>query len=82
MMMQASADPFAREYNERLSQGTLETFAGALQGLPDDIALGIVSVSEAVLDTNLRAWVTGRTPIGAVYDALEAAAHLLLEFHE
>ena len=82
MMMQASADPFAREYNERLSQGTLETFAGALQGLPDDIVLGIVSVSEAVLDTNLRAWVTGRTPIGAVYDALEAAAHLLLEFHE
>jgi hypothetical protein len=39
-------------------------------------------VSEAVLDTNLRAWVTGRTPISAVYDALEAAAHLLLEFHE
>jgi AcrR family transcriptional regulator len=82
MMMQASADPFAREFSERLSQGTLETFAGALEGLPDDVTLGIVAVSEAVLDTNLRAWVMGRTPISAVYDALEAAAHLLLEFHE
>jgi TetR/AcrR family transcriptional regulator, cholesterol catabolism regulator len=82
MMMQASGDPFAREYNEQLSRGTLEIFAGALRGLPEDAALGIVAVSEAVLDTNLRAWVMGRTPISAVYDALEATAHLLLEFHE
>jgi AcrR family transcriptional regulator len=82
MMMQASTDPFAREYNELLSRGTLETFAGALHGLPEDAAHGIVRVSEAVLDTNLRAWVMGRTPISAVYEALEAAAHLLLEFHD
>jgi AcrR family transcriptional regulator len=82
MMMQASADPLAQEFNEQLSRGTLETFAGALQGLPDDVAIGIVAVSEAVLDTNLRSWAVGRTPIEAVYQALEAAAHLLLEFHD
>jgi AcrR family transcriptional regulator len=82
MMMQVSTDPFARENYEQLSAGTLETFAGALQGLPADVTYGIVRVSEAVLDTNLRAWVMGRTPISAVYEALEAAAHLLLEFHD
>jgi AcrR family transcriptional regulator len=82
MMMQASADPFAAEFTEQLSRGTLETFSGALQGLPDDVALGIVAVSEAVLDTSLRSWAMGRTPISAVYEALKTASHLLLEFHE
>jgi AcrR family transcriptional regulator len=82
MMMQVSTDPFARENADQLSAGTLETFAGALQGLPGDVTYGIVRVSEAVLDTNLRAWVMGRAPISAVYEALEAAAHLLLEFHD
>jgi TetR/AcrR family transcriptional regulator, cholesterol catabolism regulator len=82
MMMQASADPFAREYSEQLSKATLQTFAGALEGLPEDVAIGIVAVSEAVLDTNLRSWAMGRTPISAVNQALEAAAHLLLEFHD
>jgi TetR/AcrR family transcriptional regulator, cholesterol catabolism regulator len=82
MMMQASADPFAREHTEELSRGTLETFSGALQGLPDDVAIGIVAVSEAVLDTSLRSWAMARMPISAVYQALEAASHLLLEFHE
>jgi TetR/AcrR family transcriptional regulator, cholesterol catabolism regulator len=82
MMMQGSDDPFARESTEQLSRGTLETFSGALQGLPDDVALGIVAVSEAVLDTSLRSWAMGRTPISAVYEALRTASHLLLEFHE
>jgi AcrR family transcriptional regulator len=82
MMMQASADPFAKEFSEQLSRGTLETFAGALEGLPDEVAIGIVAVSEAVLDTNLRSWAMGRTPISAVYEAVDAAAHLLLEFHD
>jgi AcrR family transcriptional regulator len=82
MMMQVSTDPFARENIERLSAGTLEVFGSALHGLPSEVGDGIVRVSEAVLDTNLRAWVMGRTPISAVYEALEAAAHLLLEFHD
>jgi AcrR family transcriptional regulator len=82
MMMQGSADPFARESTEQLSRGTLETFSGALQGLPDDVTLGIVAVSEAVLDTSLRSWAMGRTPISAVYEALKTASHLLLELHE
>ncbi|HSS10684.1 MAG TPA: TetR family transcriptional regulator [Acidimicrobiales bacterium] len=82
MMLQATSDPLAADCYRQLSGATTATFRQAVDGLPEDLALGLVRVSEAVLDANLREWALGRSEIASVYEALDDAVHLLLEFCE
>jgi hypothetical protein len=63
--------------------GSIQTiWAEALAGLPDEVIDIVVKVAGATLDLLLRQWVMGRMSINEVYDQIERAVTVLLEFQD
>jgi TetR/AcrR family transcriptional regulator, cholesterol catabolism regulator len=78
-LFQLSDDPFAREVIARLDAATNAVYLQFLPDLPEEHATRIVRVLDAVLDSALRAWSAGRTPIGEVRRAVSDAVTLLVD---
>jgi AcrR family transcriptional regulator len=76
--LEASDDPFARDVLARLDDVTTTAYLTALGGLDPDLALRIVRVADAVLDSALRSWSAGLIPVSQVYRQLSDAVDLLL----
>ena len=82
MALEASEDPFTREIFARNMARNTQIYVEALQGLPDPLAREVVSVAASVFDLQLRQWVVGAQSIADVYDRIERAVWVLLEFSE
>jgi AcrR family transcriptional regulator len=82
MALEASEDPFTREIFARNMARNTQIYVEALQGLPDGVAREVVSVAASVFDLQLRQWVTGAQSIADVYDRIERAVWVVLEFSE
>jgi hypothetical protein len=61
-----------------LDATTNQVYLAALEGFETEIALRMVRVADAVLDSSLRAWSAGRLPIKEVYRSLSDVVALLL----
>jgi AcrR family transcriptional regulator len=75
---EVSDDPFAVEVITRLGATTYDVYLSALDGIEAGLAERIVRVADAVLDSALRAWSSGKVPIDAVYVSISDAVALLL----
>jgi len=73
-----SDEPFAVDVLDRLGATTYDVYLAALEGIEPGLAERIVRVADAVLDSSLRAWSSGKLPIGAVYASISDAVALLL----
>lgn len=82
MALEASEDPFTREIFARNMARNTQIYVEALQGLPEAVAREVVSVASSVFDLQLRLWVVGAQSIADVYDRIERAVWVLLEFSE
>jgi AcrR family transcriptional regulator len=80
MTLEASTDPFASEIFARMNGSIQAVWAEALDGVPDDVVDIVVKVAGATLDLLLRQWVMGRLSINQVYDNLDRAVAVLLEY--
>ncbi len=76
--LEMSEEPFARDVLARLDAVTTEVYLALLEDLPTSEAVRIVRVLDAVLDSSLRAWSSGRSSIRDVRAALSDAVALLL----
>jgi AcrR family transcriptional regulator len=76
--LEVSEDPFASDVLNRLDATTNQVYLAALEGFETEIALRMVRVADAVLDSSLRAWSAGRLPIKEVYRSLSDVVALLL----
>ncbi len=76
--LEVSDDPFAADVLTRLGATTNQVYLDVLGDLDPEVARGTVRVVEAVLDSSLRAWSSGRLPIAEVYRSLSEAIALLL----
>lgn len=76
--LELSDDPFARSVLDRLDAVTADVYLDVLSELDPVLAVRIVRVANAVLDSSLRAWSSGRSTIGDVYRSLSDAVALLL----
>lgn len=82
MALESSSDPFTQEIFARNNGENRAIYAEALQGLPPEIVDEVVRIAGAVLDLQLRQWVVGHHSIAEVYDRLERAVRVILEFRE
>ena len=82
MALEASEDPFTREIFARNMARNTQIYVEALDGLPEPLARDVVNVAASVFDLQLRQWVVGAQSIAAVYDRIERAVWVLLEFSE
>ena len=73
-----SDDPFAVDVLDRLGATTYDVYLAALDGIEPGLAERIVRVADAVLDSSLRAWSSGKLPVAAVYGSISDAVALLL----
>ena len=76
--LEVSEDPFSSDVLSRLDATTNQVYLAALEGFEPEVALRMVRVADAVLDSSLRAWSAGRLPIGEVYRSLSDVVALLL----
>ena len=72
-----SEEAFARDVLARLDAVTTDVYLGLLADLPPREAVRLVRVLDAVLDSSLRAWSSGRSSIRDVRSALSDAVALL-----
>lgn len=77
-VLQASTDPYAAPAFERFAARQTAAFQRFLPRVAPERRSQVVMVMSAVLDVQLRNWHRGRVPITRVYEALDAAADLLL----
>ena len=82
MALESSEDPFTREIFARNMARNTNIYIETLQGLPTDVARDVVQVATSVFDLQLRQWVVGAQSIADVYDRIERAVWVLLEFSE
>lgn len=82
MALEASEDPFTREIFARNMSRNVDIYTEAVEGLPDDITREVVRVAGSVFDLQLRQWVVGAQSIAEVYDRIDQAVTLILEFSE
>lgn len=82
MELEASEDPFTREIFARNMARNTQIYVEALQGLPERVARDVVSVASSVFDLQLRQWVVGAQSIVDVYDRIERAVWVLLEYSD
>jgi TetR/AcrR family transcriptional regulator, cholesterol catabolism regulator len=75
--LELSSDPFATEILERLDQATTGVYMELLEGIDPVRSRKIVRTMEAVLDSQLRSWSSGRLPITGVYDYLNDGIDLI-----
>jgi AcrR family transcriptional regulator len=76
--LEVSDDPFSSDVLTRLDATTNAVYLDILADLGPDEALRVVRVVDAVLDSQLRSWTSGRVTIDQVYRALSDAVDLLL----
>jgi AcrR family transcriptional regulator len=74
----ASEDPFSAQVLARMDEATYEVYRAVLHEMDPEVAERIIRVLEAVLDSSLRAWSSGRIPVSAVTRSLADAVDLLL----
>lgn len=74
---QLSDDPLARDVLARLDTATNDVYRSILSDLPEDQAARVVRVLDAVLDSALRAWSSGRTTIADARRAVSEAVALV-----
>jgi TetR/AcrR family transcriptional regulator, cholesterol catabolism regulator len=77
-LFEMSEEPYARDVLARLDAVTTDVYLDLLSDLPPDEAVRIVRVLDAVLDSSLRAWSSGRSTIHEVRRSLSNAVGLLL----
>jgi AcrR family transcriptional regulator len=82
MALESSEDPFTREIFARNMARNTKIYVEALKGLPAPIASDVVSVATSVFDLQLRQWVLGSQSIADVYDRIDRAVWIILEFSE
>ncbi len=75
--LEMSEEPFARDVLARLDAVTTDVYLPLLEDFPPSEAVRIVRVLDAVLDSSLRAWSSGRSNIRDVRSALSDAVALL-----
>jgi TetR/AcrR family transcriptional regulator, cholesterol catabolism regulator len=75
---ETSDEPFAHEVLARLDSTTSDVYLGLLADLPRDEALRVVRVLDAVFDSSLRAWSSGRSTAADLRRSLSDAVGLLL----
>jgi TetR/AcrR family transcriptional regulator, cholesterol catabolism regulator len=80
MQIQSSTDAHAAEVFAAFAHRQSDAFGAVLEAsrLSDAKRLDVTAVMNAVLDENLRAWQLGHQSIGAVYEAIDRAAELIL----
>src|SRR3984957_2707101 len=77
--LELSSDPFATEILERMDQTTSGVYVELLGGVAPRRGRTIVRTVDSVLDSQLRAWSAGRSPITGVYDHLSESIDLMFE---
>jgi AcrR family transcriptional regulator len=82
MALETSEDPFTREIFARNMARNTQVYLEAIEGLPPDITRDVVHVAASVFDLQLRQWVVGSQSIAEVYDRIDRAVWLLLEYSE
>jgi AcrR family transcriptional regulator len=82
MALESSEDAFTREIFARNMARNTQIYVEALQGLAEPVAREVVAVAASVFDLQLRQWVVGAQSIADVYDRIERAVWVLLEFSE
>jgi len=75
---ETSDEPFAHEVLARLDRTTSDVYLGLLGDLPRDEALRVVRVLDAVFDSSLRSWSSGRSTTADLRRSLTDAVGLLL----
>ena len=75
--LEMSEEAFARDVLARLDTVTTDVYLDLLEALPPSEAVRIVRVLDAVLDSSLRAWSSGRSSIRDVRASLSDAVALL-----
>jgi AcrR family transcriptional regulator len=80
MQVQSSKDPHAAQVWREFARRQSDAFGIALETsrLSPAKQADVTAVMSAVLDENLRGWKLGLQPIGAVYQAIDRAAELIL----
>ncbi len=80
MQIQSSPDAHAAEVFAVFAQQQSNAFGVVLESsrLSEAKRLDVTAVMSAVLDENLRTWQLGHQPMGAVYEAIDRAAELIL----
>lgn len=76
--LEMSEESFARDVLARLDAVTTDVYLDLLADLPPGEAVRIVRVLDAVLDSSLRAWSSGRATIRDVRRSLSDAVALVL----
>jgi AcrR family transcriptional regulator len=77
-----SEDPYSAQVLARMDDATYDVYRSVLHEVDPDTAGRIIRVLEAVLDSSLRSWSSGRLPIAEVTRALDDAVDLLLPGEE
>ncbi|HXZ62139.1 MAG TPA: TetR family transcriptional regulator [Acidimicrobiales bacterium] len=75
---ETSEEPFAHEVLTRLDATTTDVYLDLLAHLPRDEAVRVVRVLDAVFDSSLRAWSSGRATTADLRRSLSDAVKLLL----
>jgi len=78
LVLQATTDPYAIAAFRDFADRQRAAFAATLSRIPQPRRDDIIDVMSAVLAENLRSWNRGYKSIGAVYDAIDRAADLIL----
>jgi TetR/AcrR family transcriptional regulator, cholesterol catabolism regulator len=77
-LFERSDELFARDVLARLDAATNDVYRSLLTDIPDADAARIVRVLDAVLDSSLRAWSSGRSSMGDVRRNMSDAVALLV----
>ena len=75
---ETSDEPYAHEALSRLDATTSDVYLDLLSDLPRDEALRVVRVLDAVFDSSLRAWSSGRASAADMRRAISDAVALVL----
>jgi len=78
MRFETSDEPFAHEVLTRLDATTTDVYLDLLAHLPRQQAVRVVRVLDAVFDSSLRAWSSGRSTTADLRRSLSDAVGLLL----
>ncbi|HEY6427804.1 MAG TPA: TetR family transcriptional regulator [Acidimicrobiales bacterium] len=75
---ETSDEPFAHEVLARLDATTTDVYLDLLDDMPRDEALRVVRVLDAVFDSSLRSWSSGRANTAGLRRSISDAVELLL----
>jgi AcrR family transcriptional regulator len=80
MQVQSSKDSHASQVWREFARQQSDAFGIALETsrLTPSKQADVTAVMSAVLDENLRSWKLGLQPVGAIYEAIDRAAELIL----